>query len=38
MNEALFIGVYPGLTSSQLDYVGDCLVSFCASHTTRNAA
>lgn len=38
MNESLFIGVYPGLTSAQMDYVGDCLIEFCRSHTRALSA
>jgi CDP-6-deoxy-D-xylo-4-hexulose-3-dehydrase len=28
MNEAVFIGVYPGLTSGQLEYMVDCIRRF----------
>jgi CDP-6-deoxy-D-xylo-4-hexulose-3-dehydrase len=28
MNDAFFLGVYPGLTQPMLDYMADCLTSF----------
>jgi len=29
MNESLFVGVYPGLTSAMLDYMIETIRSFC---------
>jgi CDP-6-deoxy-D-xylo-4-hexulose-3-dehydrase len=29
MNEAIFIGVYPGLTREMLDYVVETILAFC---------
>ena len=29
MNEAIFIGVYPGLTKAMLDYVAETIQQFC---------
>jgi hypothetical protein len=28
MNDAFFLGVYPGLTQPMLDYMADCLTRF----------
>jgi CDP-6-deoxy-D-xylo-4-hexulose-3-dehydrase len=30
MNEAIFVGVYPGLTKAQIDYLIECVRAFCA--------
>ena len=32
MNEALFVGVYPGLTRSMLDFVAETIHAYAAQH------
>lgn len=38
MNEALFVGVYPGLSNEQLDFVADTITRFCHASCKRKSA
>ena len=38
MNRSLFVGVYPGLTGAQLDYMVECIGAFCRSPGQAHAA
>ncbi|MFT5323132.1 MAG: CDP-6-deoxy-D-xylo-4-hexulose-3-dehydrase [Planctomycetaceae bacterium] len=38
MHQGIFLGVYPGLTQEQLEFVAGSVLSFCEQHSGRSAA